>query len=164
MIGKLYPTAIIVVVIILIAAAHQTAFAQSNDRLATIMQETDLKFKVLNQYSYLTPFQTDTHDRINVYVTYKSEDKEFVLIYTTLLDYEDGHEFRPELLHRALRINNDYPGVKLSLDPERGDIDGQTELYVPTLNAESLSLHIHMIAAMADRFMPALSEMEEEGD
>lgn len=163
--GKLYRIMMVLTaVVLLLGAACSTAVAQTEDRLANLIQQTDLKFKVLDPHSYLVPFETDARDRINVYVTYRSEKKEFALMYTTLLDYEDDHEFRPQVLSRALRINNDYAGVKLCLDPERGDLDGQMELYMPTLDAESLSLHINMIAAIADKFMPELSDLEEGGD
>jgi hypothetical protein len=151
----------VVVAVLLIGLLHGAALAQTDDRLANLMQETDLKFKVLNEYSYLVPFETDNNGQIDVYVTYNNEEKDFALIYTTLLDYEDGHEFRPEVAYRALKINNDYPAVKLCLDTSHGDLDAQTEQYMRTLDAQALSLHINMIAAIADRFMTELSDLEE---
>ncbi|MFO7947208.1 MAG: hypothetical protein R6V19_10355 [Armatimonadota bacterium] len=158
--SRAFPVALAAVIVVLLCAG-MVAFAQDNDRLASLMQQTDLKFKVLSEYSYLVPFKTDDHEQLDVYVTYSTPEKECALIYTTVLDYEDGHDFRAPVMSRALQINNDYPWAKFALDAGNGDLDLQSEPVMRTLDAEALDMQINLIAALTDKFMDELSDLEE---
>ncbi len=151
----------IIAVSVLVWCVGTPVTAEPDDTLAGLMRDTDLKYKVIDEYSYLAPFERDNEETLDVFITYNNEKKNFVLIFTTLLDYEDGHEFSPEVLARAMKINNDYPVVKLCLDVENGDLDCQSEVYVRTLDAQSLEMHINFVASIADKFTEELKAMEE---
>lgn len=147
-------------VAILIGGTNTPATAEE-DKLSELLQETNLKYREINDYSYVVPFETEQNGTIDVFVTYNNEKKNFVLIFTTLLDYEDGHEFTPDVMARALVINNDYPAIKLCIDTENGDLDCQSEIYVRTLDAKSLDMHINFVAGVADAVGAELTAMEE---
>ncbi len=132
-----------------------------NDPLRAMMEDTGLKYKIIDEHSYLVPFELDDEGTLDVFVTYNNEDKKFVLVFCTILDYEDGHQFRPETMARALKLNNDYPAVKLCLDVDNGDIDCQAEAYVRTLDADALDMYINFVASMAVKFFEELYTLEE---
>lgn len=157
---RAFPVAAVAVIAVLLCASL-VSFAQDNDRLASLMQQTDLKFKVLSEHSYLVPFKSDEHDEIRIYVTYSTPKKECALIYATVLDYEDGHDFRAAVLSRALQINNDYPWAKFALDASNGDLDLQSEPVMRTLDAEALDMQINLVAALTDKFIDELVDLEE---
>jgi len=151
----------VIAVSVLVSCLCTPVTADPDDKLASLMKDTELKYKVIDESSYLVPFERDGEETLDVFVTYNNEEKKFVLIFTTILDYEDGHEFSPEVLARAMKINNDYPVIKLCLDVENGDIDCQSEAYVRTLDAQSLDMHINFVAGIADEFAEELKAMEE---
>ncbi len=157
-----WATIMVLTLVGLMAGALQAPVAaQTEDKLASLIKDTGLKYKALDEYSYHVPFELDDDRTLDVFVTYNNEEKKFVLIFTTLLDYEDGHEFKPEVMARALAINNDYPVIKLCLDAEHGDLDCQSEVYVRTLDAQSLDMHINLVAAIAAQLADELKAMEE---
>jgi hypothetical protein len=57
------------------------------------------------------------------------------------------------VLAEAMKLNNDWPGVKLVYDDDFGDIDCQTEVHLTngTVTPEELAFHIQMVAARAEQ-------------
>lgn len=135
--------------------------AQAAEKLADLMGDTELKYEALDEISYLVPFEMEGDKTLEVYVTYNNEEKNFVLVFATVLNYEDNHEFRPETMARAMQINNDYPVIKLCLDSKNGDLDCQVEAYVRTLDGQALEMYIHFIAAMTAQFEEELRQIED---
>jgi hypothetical protein len=156
--------AILACALVVPAFAQDAEDADTPDPLRTMMEETDLKYKVIDEYSYLVPFELgeDEENTLDVFVTYNNDEKKFVLIFCTILDYEDGHDFRGETLARAMKINNDYPVIKLCLDADNGDLDCQSEVYVRTMDATSLEMYINFVASMTLQFFDELHALEEE--
>jgi hypothetical protein len=136
------------------------AFAQA-DKLADLLAKTDLVYDTLNENLYLLPFETEDEGTINVLVTYSNEEKQFLLIFTTVLDYEDYHGYKSETLAAALRISNDHQAIKMCLDIENGDIDCQVEPYLRILDAEALDMYINLVVGIAAQYKEELSNLEE---
>ena len=165
-----YPTAVVqaaLVVAVMCVVAGSLAMparADDEDPLQAMLDQTDLKYRVLDENSYIVPFEiegADEDETLDVFLTYNNDEKKFALMFCTILDYEDGHDFRPETMLRALRINNDFPAIKLCIDADNGDLDCQAEVYMRTLDAESLDMYINFVASMATKFAEELHALEE---
>jgi hypothetical protein len=126
------------------------AQAQDENPLKTLLDKTELKYKKLDETSWIVPFDAKEGKTIDVYLTYNDDKKKFALIFSTVVDKEDKYEFGKEVLDEAMKLNNDYPGVKFCLDADHGDIDVQSEVYMSTLTPEVLSMYVNLVAQMAD--------------
>ena len=135
--SRVLPVAV-TVAFLAIACAVMPTSAHAADVLKDMIAKTGLQYDTIGEDLYIVPFETEDGDTLSVFVTYSNEEQKFVLIFCTVLDYEDEHQFKQETLATAMRINNDYPIIKMCLDADNGDIDCQVEPYVRTLDPEAL--------------------------
>lgn len=124
--------------------------AQDDNPLKALLDQTGLKYKKLDDTSWIVPFDAKEGKTIDVYLTYNDDKKKFALIFSTVVDKDDNYEFGKEVLAEAMKLNNDYPGIKYCLDADHGDIDVQSEIYMSGLNAEVLTMYVNLVAQMAD--------------
>ncbi|NPV49134.1 MAG: hypothetical protein HPY69_19495 [Armatimonadetes bacterium] len=131
---------------------HGTVSAQDEEAnpLKDLLEKTGLKTRALDDESWIVPFDAQDGGTIDVYVTYNNEKKKFAMIFATVVDKDDKFEFGREVLVECMKLNNDYPACKFCLDYDHGDIDCQSEVLISTLTAESLDMHINLVAALAD--------------
>lgn len=147
-----------IALLILIAAAMlstRPAQAAPSSDLAELLKGTGLKFSALEGVSdcWTLVFDSDSGPDVEVTVTYNDADRAFALIFSTVLDEEKGYQFSEPVLAEAMKLNNDWPGVKLVYDDDFGDIDCQTEVHLTngTVTPEELAFHIQMVAARAEQ-------------
>lgn len=130
------------------------ARAQDLADLKTLMEETGLKSRTLEtvEASWVVPFESSTGKEFDVYVTYANDRRDFALIFTTVVDGEDGEVFGQPLLSQALKLSNDYTGVKFAYDQKYGDLDCQAEVYLGAgaVTAAELKRYINAVADVAD--------------
>ena len=133
------------------AAQKDTAAAvdQANP-LKAMLDKSGLKYKKLDDESWIVPFDAKDGKTLDVYLTYNDTNRKFALIFSTVVDKEDKYDFPKAVLVEAMKLNNDYPGVKFCLDADHGDIDVQTEVLMQTLTPEVLSMFVNLVAQMAD--------------
>ncbi|HXH64597.1 MAG TPA: hypothetical protein VNH42_03690 [Mariprofundaceae bacterium] len=134
------------------------AQAQAQDVLASLLQQTGLKYKTLNG-SWMVPFNDGKGKTINEYVTYSNNRREFALIFVTIVHRPPHYVFSRALLTEAMKMNNDDVGAKFVLDDDRGDIDCQTEVYLPTATPASLKMALDNVASRAIHNMEKLNSL-----
>jgi|ADurb_Gel_02_Slu_FD_contig_21_2993855_length_558_multi_4_in_0_out_0_1 hypothetical protein len=139
---------LLAVVLLLTCTAH--AQGETPD-LGQLMEKTDLKVQALGREGYLVRYETDSGVDLDVLVVYWDESKEQVLIFSTVVDREPGETFSPELLQKAMELNNGHPFAKFVLDPEHGDVDCQTELDLAGLTPKALTWHITWVASVSEK-------------
>lgn len=130
------------------------SMAQELMDLKALMAETGLRSQALDtvEDSWSVPFESRTGGTFDVYVTYANDRKEFALIFTTVVDGPEGAAFGQPLLAEALKLSNDYTGVKFAYDEKPGDIDCQAEVYLGSgaVTAAELKRYINAVADVAD--------------
>jgi len=134
--------------------------AQGDNPLADLLKKTDLKFRSLDEESWVVPFDIGEGKTRDVYVTYNNEKKKFAMIFTTVVNKDDKHDYGAPILLESMKLNNDYPACKFCLDYDNGDIDCQSEVYMETLTPQSLALHINLVAAVASDHGEKLNQLE----
>lgn len=143
-----------------LVALASAAWAQA-PQLADLMPQTGLKYSALEGQAdtWRVPFDGRDGKNIDVFVTYNDDNKQFALIFATVVDREDKFSFNVEVLTEAMKLSNDYPGMKFVLDEDHGDIDCQSEVYMATITAESLGMYINLVASMSDEHKARLNEL-----
>lgn len=140
-----------------------TAFAaqaQAQDVLASLLQQTGLKYKALKtKDTWMLPFNAGKGKTIDEYVTYSNDRRQYGLIFVTIVDRAPHHVFSRALLTEAMKLNNDDVGVKFVLDDKHGDIDCQTEVYLPTATPASLKMALNNVASRAVNNMEKLNRL-----
>lgn len=154
-VAVLVGTAVLAGVLALLACQVQ---AQDENPLKTVLDKTGLKYKKLDDTSWIVPFDAKDDKSLDVYVTYNDDKKKFALIFATVVDKDDNFEFGKDVLLEAMKLNNDFPGVKFCADVDHGDIDVQSEVLMTTLTPEVLSMYINLVAQMADDNSQKLNE------
>jgi hypothetical protein len=132
------------------ALTARTAHAQDDNPLKTILDKTGLKYKKLDDTSWIVPFDAKGGKTIDVYVTYNDDKRKFALIFATVVDKEKNYDYGKEVLTEAMKLNNDFPGVKFCLDSDHGDIDCQSEVLMSVLTPDILSMYVNLVAQMTD--------------
>lgn len=155
-------TCLALAVLMLLLAPGAGAAGEAPD-LERLLQETGLKYRTLSPEAFAIPFEARDGRSIEVYLTWWDSDRDFALLFTTVLDLEDQHAFTPDLMREALQLNNGHPTAKFVIDADRGDLDCQTELDATTLTAESLKKHLDLLAAVADDTRARLEALEGAG-
>lgn len=140
-------------------AAALPALAQEQSQLEALMNATGLKVEKLEADIWKVPFGGDNAETLEVYVTYNNEKEIGALVFCTVVDRDEDFQFNREVLARALMISNDQPFVKLVLDAEHGDLDCQTEAYMPTLTAEALKMYVDTVAAVSSQYRAELNQL-----
>lgn len=140
------------------------AFAQEKN-LGDLLKETGLKYSALEGQadSWRVPFDAKEGATMDVFVTYNDDKRQFALIFATVVDREDNYSYGREVLVEAMKLNNDFPGVKFVLDEKHGDIDCQTEVYMTTITTESLAMYVNLVASMADENAAKLQQLAGGG-
>lgn len=151
------------VVILALVTLCGVAFAQAPD-LGALIKDTQLKYEEMKVTgdalpSWRLPFDGQNGKTIDVFVTYNDDQKKFALIFSTVVDRENNFTYNRETLVEAMKLSNDYPGTKFVLDEDHGDIDCQTEVYMQTINAESLGMYINLVASMSDDHAAKLNQL-----
>lgn len=155
-----YTTGVVALVAVIgLTTALCSVWAQEADPLGAMIAKSGLKFRQVENGSWVVPFDAGEGNTMDVYVAYNNEKKKFAMIFTTVVDKEDNFSFSKEILLEAMKLNNDYPACKFCLDAENGDIDCQSEVYMATLTPESLDMHINLVAALADENSKRLNEL-----
>ena len=136
------------------------AYAQGKD-LASLLKATGLKHTALEgvEDSWRVPFDAAGGKTLDVFVTYNDDKKHFALIFATVVDREANYAYNRDVLVKAMKLNNDFPGIKFVLDEKNGDIDCQTEVYMETITVESLTMYINLVASMGDENMAELNRL-----
>lgn len=142
-------------------APAQTAPAATaaDNPLKVVLDKTGLKYKKLDDESWIVPFDAKDGKTLDVYVTYNDSNRKFALVFSTVVDKEDNFNYPKEVLVEAMKLNNDFPGVKFCLDIEHGDIDVQTEALMQTLTPEVLAMYVNLVAQMADDNAKKLNDL-----
>lgn len=135
------------------------AQAQDDNPLKTMLDKSGLKYKKLDDTSWIVPFDAKDDKSLDVYVTYNDDKKKFALIFSTVVDKDDNFDFGKDVLLEAMKLNNDYPGVKFCVDVDHGDLDVQSEVLMSTLTPEVLSTYINLVAQMTDDNSKKLNEL-----
>lgn len=147
--------------LLLLSAPSQ---AQGTADLATLMEQTGLKSKLLGNTtdSWSVPFESKSGGTFEVYVTYSNDRKDFALIFTTVVDGPEGQTYGSALLTEALKLSNDYTGVKFVYDQKYGDIDCQAEVFLGEgcVTAEELKMYINAVANVADTTRAQLNALK----
>jgi hypothetical protein len=138
--------------------SHQV-HAEDDNPLKTMLDKTELKYKKLDDNSWIIPFDAKDDKSLDVYVTYNDDKRKFALIFSTVVDKEDKYNFDKDVLLEAMKLNNDFPGVKFCADVDHGDIDVQSEVLMSTVTPEVLSMYINLVAQMADDNAKKLNEL-----
>jgi hypothetical protein len=148
------------IIMALAALLMLSAGAYAQD-LAGLMKATGLKYTALEgiEDSWRVPFDAEGGKTLDVFVTYNDDKKHFALIFATVVDREDNYVYNRDVLAKSMKLNNDLSGVKFVLDEKNGDIDCQTEVYMPTITAESLAMFINLIASVGDENTAELSQL-----
>ena len=135
-------------------------FAQEKN-LGDLLKATGLKYNALEGQtdSWRVPFDAKEGKALDVFVTYNDDKKQFALIFATVVDREDNYAYGREVLAECMKLNNDFPGIKFVLDEKHGDIDCQTEVYMSTITAESLTMYINLVASMGDDHSAKLNQL-----
>lgn len=149
-------TAILVGLLALLVCQVQ---AEDDNPLKTMLDKTELKYKKLDDTSWIIPFDAKDDKSLDVYVTYNDDKRKFALIFATVVDKEDKFNFGKEVLLEGMKLNNDFPGVKFCVDVDHGDIDVQSEVLMTTVTPEVLSMYINLVAQMADDNAKSLNEL-----
>lgn len=159
--GRIAVALVVGAAIVLGAAAVLVCSAQAQDDnpLKALLDKSGLKYTKLDDESWIVPFDAEGGNTLNVYVTYNDDKKRFALIFSTVVDKDDNFSYGKDLLQEAMKLNNDFAGIKFCLDAEHGDIDCQSEVLMSTLNAEVLSMYINMVAEKADTYSKKLNEL-----
>jgi hypothetical protein len=149
------------ILIVLAAILVLTAGAHAEGNLADLLKATGLKYSALEgvEDSWRVPFDAKGGKTLDVFVTYNDDKKHFALIFATVVDREDNYVYNRDTLVKAMKLNNDFPGIKFVLDEKNGDIDCQTEVYMQTITAESLTMYINLVASMGDDNMAELNQL-----
>lgn len=145
--------------VMLVVATALPALAQEQGQLEALMTATGLKMEKLEDDTWKVPFDGKDGTTLDVYVTYSNEKKIAALIFCTVVDREADFEFNREVLARAMAISNDQPFIKIVLDAEHGDLDCQTEAYMPTLTPEALKLYVDTVASVSDEYGAELNRL-----
>jgi len=133
--------------------------AQGDNPLEQLLKDTELKYRALDEESWVVPFDIGEGQTIDVYVTYNNEKKKFAMIFATVVNKDDKHDYNQEILLECMKLNNDYPACKFCLDYDNGDIDCQSEVYMETLTSKSLDLHINLVASVASEHQEKLQQL-----
>lgn len=142
------------------ATADQTTTpAAGQNPLKALLDKTGLKYKPLDEESWIVPFDAKEGKTLDVYLTYNDSNRKFALIFSTVVDKEDKYAYGKDVLAEAMKLNNDYPGVKFCLDADHGDIDVQSEVLMQTLTPEVLAMYVNLVAQMADDNTKKLNEL-----
>lgn len=162
--GRIAVAAVVIVALVLGGVAFIPVGARANGEnpLAEMLVQTDLKYRELDEEGWVIPFEGENDEIIDVYLTYNNEKRKFAMIFTTVVDRDPEYEFSRDLLEAAMRLNNDYPGVKFCLDQTYGDIDCQAEVYMETITPESLDMYINLVAALALSHSATLNELARD--
>ncbi|MEN6642798.1 MAG: hypothetical protein ABFE08_10155 [Armatimonadia bacterium] len=144
---------------VLVVAAALPALAQEQGQLETLMNATGLKMEKLEADTWKVPFDGDNGKTLEVYVTYSNDKKLSALIFCTVVDRDANFQFNREVLARAMVISNDQPFIKIVLDADHGDLDCQTEAYMPTLTAEALKMYLDTVASISDQYGAELNQL-----
>lgn len=139
--------------------AAPAAAAEVNNPLKDLLDKTGLKYKKLDDESWIVPFDAKEGETLDVYLTYNDSNRKFALVFSTVVDKEDNYNFPKEALVEAMKLNNDFPGVKFCLDIDHGDIDVQTEALMQTLTPETLTMFVNLVAQMADDNAKKLNDL-----
>lgn len=141
-------------VLLALLALPLPSLAQDLSDLSSLMEGTGLKFQALGTASdsWSVPFESRSGEQFEVYVTYANDRKEFALIFTTVVDGPEGATFNQALLAEALKLSNDYTGVKFAYDQKYGDVDCQAEVYLGSgaVTPAELKRYINAVADVAD--------------
>lgn len=129
--------------------AAPTASARTHVDLGALLQQTGLKYSSVERDAWVVPYDDGHGGTVKEYITYSNDKKDFALIFLTVVDRGPGYSFSYALLTRAMQLNNDKVGIKFVLDGKRGDIDCQTEVYLPTATPESLKMEMDVVAREA---------------
>lgn len=128
------------------------ARAQTTVDIGALLQQTGLKYSSVkdpNAKAWKVPYDDGKGGTVNEYVAYSNGNKDFALIWVTVVDRAPGYNFSYALLTRAMQLNNDEGGIKFVLDGKHGDIDCQTEVYLPTATPQSLRMALDNVAKEA---------------
>jgi hypothetical protein len=149
-------TLVVLAAILLLAAA-----AHAENNLADMLKASGLKYSALEgvEDSWRVPFDAHGGKTLDVFVTYNDDKKHFALIFATVVDREDNYVYNRDVLVKAMKLNNDFPGIKFVLDEKNGDIDCQTEVYMQTITAESLAMYVNLVASMGDENSAELNRL-----
>lgn len=137
------------ITLLIFAFSIPVARAQTTVDLGALLQQTGLKYKSVPNPQvqvWKVPYDNGKDGTIYEYVTYSNDKRQFALLFVTVVDRAPGYQFSYALLSRAMQINNDKVGIKFVLDGKHGDIDCQTEVYLPTATPASLKRALDNVA------------------
>ena len=159
--GRIAVTALVSTAILagLLALLVCQVQAEDDNPLKAVLDKTELKYKKLDDTSWIIPFDAKDNKSLDVYVTYNDDKKKFALVFATVVDKDDKFDYNKDVLLEAMKLNNDFPGVKFCADVDHGDIDVQSEVLMTTLTPEVLSMYINLVAQMADDNSKKLNEL-----
>ena len=121
------------------------ARADDEDPLQAMLDQTDLKYRVLDESSYIIPFEIEVGEdyyTLYVFLTYNNEDKKFALMFCTILDYEDATTSARDDAAR-LRINNDFPAISSAFDADNGDLTARRGIHADRWMP--ITRHVHQL-------------------
>lgn len=128
------------------------ARAQTTIDIGALLQQTGLKYSNIsnaNVQAWKIPYDNGKGGTIDEYITYSNDKRDFALIFVTVVDKTPGYNFSYALLTRAMQLNNDKVGIKFVLDEKHGDIDCQTEVYLPAATPATLKRALDNVAKEA---------------
>jgi hypothetical protein len=141
------------------SAGLYTVWAQDANPMEKLLKDSGLEYRLVADGIWVVPFDVGEENTLDVTVVYTDTDKDFSLIYTTVVDKDDDYVFNREVLTTAMQHNNDYHACKFCLDSDNGDIDCQNELLMSTLTSEALNIYINQLASVADDTRQHLNEL-----
>lgn len=154
MIARIFSTPFFLLGFLIFALAPFAAHAQPQGDLAYLLQQTGLKYSAVPDQSdsWVVPFDGSDGKPLREYVSYSNDKRKFAMIFIQVVDREPHHVFSRAMLTKAMELNNDRPGTKFVLDDDNGDIDCQTEVYLPTATPAELKMALNNVASTADKY------------
>lgn len=134
---------------ILVMALWAPAAPASGVDLGALLQQTGLNYSSVQTDVWVVPFDNGSNGTMKEYVLYSNDKEDYALIFVTVVDRPPHYVFSDALLTQAMKLNNDKVGIKFVLDDKYGDIDCQTEVYLPTATPASLKLAMDDVASEA---------------
>lgn len=122
--------------------------ARTHVDLLSLLRQTGLKYSPVHNdnEAWKLPFDGPHGKTIKVYLTYSNNQRQFALIFATVVHRQPYYAYSRALLVEAMKLNNDKVGIKYVLDEKNGDIDCQREVYLPTATPASLKRALNNVA------------------
>lgn len=135
---------------------------QTHVDLGALLQKTGLKYSSVSNAHvqvWKIPYDNGKGGTVDEYLTYSNDKDQFGLIFMTVVHRQPYYQFSRALLATAMQINNDKVGIKFVLDGKHGDIDCQTEIYLPTATPATLKRAMNDVAYTATAYWDELNRL-----